>query len=226
MSNFRRSKGLNVDRLDHSAYKAIRQQILEGALRPGEQLVETQLADALGMSRTPVRNALLRLEHERLVTSTAGSGTFVSPISAVDVAEIYDLREVIEGLAARLLARRITKGEASYLMELAEKADAETATLSDDAEFHSAIVRLCGNNRLADFVDKFCLQSLTFDRRSRQMVSNGDVHVLSDERDTDAHKAVALKITSGDALGAEESIKMYIRHGKNVLVKMLMGLEE
>jgi len=198
---------------------------LDGVLKPGEQLTETQLAQELGMSRTPVRNALLRLHHERLVTSVPNGGTFVAALSPVDVAEMYDLREVLEGLAARLLARRITPAEADVLRELAAKADAPSATLSDDMEFHRAIVSMCGNARLAELVDAFCLHSLTFDERSRQMVASGDVQVLQKDRDVDAHRVVAEKIIAGDASGAEEALKYYIHRGKNILIKALMGLD-
>ncbi|MBI2842541.1 MAG: GntR family transcriptional regulator [Armatimonadetes bacterium] len=223
-SNSRAS--LNGNRLADSAYKSIRRQILEGVLRPGEQLIETQLADELGMSRTPVRNALAKLELEKLVTSIPSKGTFVASLSPVDVAEIYDVREVIEGLAARLLARRITRGEADLLRQLAAKADDHSATLNEDAEFHSAIVKMCGNNLLSELVETFCLHALTLDARSRQMVTRGDVHVLQKDRDADHHSVVAEKIISGDAKGAEEALKDYIRRGKNVLIKTLMGIDE
>lgn len=216
----------NGDRLADCAYKIIRKQILEGSLRPGEQLIETQLGEQLGMSRTPVRNALVKLEHEKLVTSVPNKGTFVASLSPVDVADIYDIREVIEGLAARLLARRITKGEAELLRDLAAKADDPSATLNEDSEFHSAIVEMCGNDLLGEMVDSFCLHALTLDARSRRMVTRGDVQVLQKDRDVDHHRTVAEKIISGDAKGAEEALKYYIRRGKNILIKALMGLDE
>ncbi|OFX15917.1 MAG: hypothetical protein A2Z18_00065 [Armatimonadetes bacterium RBG_16_58_9] len=216
----------NGDRLADFAYKTVRKQILEGTLCPGEQLIETQLADRLGVSRTPVRNALTRLEREKLVTSIPNKGSFVASLSPVDVAEIYDVREVIEGLAARLLARRITRGESDLLRELAARADSPSATLDDDAEFHSVLIRMSGNKLLADLVDTFCLHALTLDVRSRQMVTSGDVEILQTDRDMDAHRTVAEKIIRGDAKGAEESIKYYIRRGRNILIKALMGLDE
>lgn len=215
----------NGNKLGEQAYMAIKKQILDGVLRPGEQLIETQLAEQLGMSRTPVRNALLRMEHEKLVTSVPNGGTFVASLSPVDVAETYDIREVIEGLAARLLARKITPVEAERLRALAEKVDSQSATLNDDLEFHSAIVNMCGNSRLAELVDTFCLHSMTFDERSRQMVASGNVELLRTNRDLDAHRTVAEAIIQGDGYEAEEKLKLYIRRGKNTLIKALMGLD-
>lgn len=212
-------------KLGEQAYIAIKKQILNGVLQPGEQLIETQLAEQLGMSRTPIRNALLRMEHEKLVTSVPNGGTFVASLSPVDVAETYDIREVIEGLAARLLARKITPAEAEMLRELAKKADSQSATLNDDLEFHSAIIKMCGNSRLAELVDMFCLHSMTFDERSRQMVASGNVQLFQTDRDPDAHCVVAEKIIEGDGYEAEERLKLYIRRGKNTLIKVLMGLD-
>lgn len=217
-------KKTNKNKLEEQAYNEIRKLILNGVLPPGEQLIETKLADQLGMSRTPVRNALIRLKREKLVESTPGGGTVVVSLSPVDVAETYDIREVIEGLAVRLLARRITSTEAGIIRKLAARADMPSATLSDDLEFHSAIVRMCGNARLNELVDAFCLHSMTFDERSRQMVAGGDVGILQMDREADAHCMVAEKIINGDANGAEEAIRHYIRHGKNTLIKAMMGL--
>jgi len=165
------------------------------------------------------------MEKEKLISSDPNGGTFVASLSPVDVAETYSIREVIEGLAARLLARRITPAITERLRTLAEKADSPSATLDDDLEFHSAIVRMCGNSTLIELVDMFCLHSMTFDVRSSQMVVGGEVQLLQTSHDTHAHSVVAESIISGDGYGAEEKLRHYIRCGKNILIKAMMGLD-
>jgi DNA-binding GntR family transcriptional regulator len=215
----------NKAQLEELAYNEIRKMILNGSVSPGDKLTETAIAEKFSMSRTPVRNAFIRLKHEKLLSSTTGGGTIVASISPLDVSETYDIREVIEGLAARLLARRITPSEAEILRKKAAKADMASATIDDDLDFHSAIVNMCGNARLVELVDTFCIHSMTFDEHSRQMVVGGNVNILNKDRDSDAHSIVAEKIIKGDGAGAEESLKYYIRHGKITLLMSLMGLE-
>src|SRR5262249_45638066 len=140
--------------------------------KQGEALVERKLADELGVSRTPIRIALSKLEQEGLVTSIPNVGTFLETIKSNDLAEIYDLREIIEGLAVRYLARRITKDQAGGVMELAEKADAPSASLGDDEAFHAAMVEMCGSSRVAEAVRIFGLHVLTCDERTHKLSSN------------------------------------------------------
>lgn len=91
-----------------AAYAALRQAILEGRLEPGERLVERDLAATLGISRTPVREALQKLEQERLVRKTPRRGMVVAGFSTREVNEIYQIRSALEGLVTSLAAERCT----------------------------------------------------------------------------------------------------------------------
>lgn len=133
---------------------ALRSHILSGALRPGTRLIESQLAEQLGVSRAPVREAFLVLEPEGLVISEPGKGTFVAEISADDLREIYTVRSVLEGLAMRLAAERIGKDELAQLSHIVERMK-EAASRHDpaqvielDLEFHERIWKLSGHRRL------------------------------------------------------------------------------
>lgn len=212
--------------LSQSAYKTIKGRILERVLQPGEALVEAKLADELGMSRTPVRDALNKLEQEGLLVSVPNKGTFVESLSPVDVAEIYDIREVNEGLATRLLARRVTRGQAEILEELALKADDPDATVNDDVAFHSAIIRLSGSPKLGEIMRSHCLQALTYDEHDRRLASNNGTPVIKEGRESDAHWRIAKKIICGNQAEAEEAVRQHVRMGKASVTKYLLGIED
>ncbi|SHF25869.1 GntR family transcriptional regulator [Desulforamulus putei] len=101
-------------------YRQLRQAILEGRLKPGERLVERKLADILRVSRTPVREAIRMLELEGLVAHLPRGGTVVARVSDLEVLEIYRIRAVLEGLAARMAAEKIKPEQLQQLVGLME----------------------------------------------------------------------------------------------------------
>lgn len=133
-------------------YAAIRRAILEGSLRPGERIVEQQLAESLNVSRTPVREALLKLERENLV-ARMGRGMAVRTYSGDEVRDIYDLRAQIEGFAARVACDRISEAEITALERVEDELEVELdRSAADDADsirslanlnqrFHAVVVR-------------------------------------------------------------------------------------
>jgi len=105
------------------AYWTIRDAIRSGVIQPGDRLIELELAAALAMSRTPVRDALRQLEAERLVEKAASRGFVVPTMTIDDIVEIYEIREVLEGLAARRAAMRMGEAEVAALSETVERAE-------------------------------------------------------------------------------------------------------
>lgn len=99
-------------------FEQLRQAILEGNLRPGYRLVERKLAEQLGVSRTPVREAIRMLELEGLVSHLPRIGCVVAQVTDLEVLEIYRIRAVLEGLAARMAAEKIKPEELQHLTEL------------------------------------------------------------------------------------------------------------
>jgi len=93
-------------RTSDRVYRALRQEILDGALEPGSMLAEVEQSERLGVSRTPLREALSRLQAEGLVIAPGGRGLVVAPVSLADVRELFEIREALEVRAARLAARR------------------------------------------------------------------------------------------------------------------------
>ena len=141
------------------AYAEIRRRILLNELTPGTQMLETEVADMLGMSRTPVREALIRLGEEGLVEIRPRHGMRVKPVSPDDMREIYDVLQSLEATAAGLAADRgISEAELADLNAAVSDMDAalEAGDLPRwalaDQRFHDLLVEASGNQRLMDIV--------------------------------------------------------------------------
>ncbi len=148
--------------LKEIAYEHIGQWLIEGTLQPGEALIETDLAERLGISRTPVREALHQLAQEGLVEMIPRRGAFVRRITLQDIEELFVIREAIEGVAARLAA---TKAKPEQLRAFAEKFEA-AAHEPDEIqrqeqyerigdEFHDYILEICGNARIIEIIGTY-----------------------------------------------------------------------
>ncbi len=132
----------------------IREAIEAGSLKPGDRLVEADIAAQMGISRAPVREAIQLLEQEGFVTSTPRRGTFVVQLERQDIEEIYSLRSALEGLAIKLAMPRITSVEIDELealvADMCQAADARDMSrlVETDLEFHRRIVVQAGHSRL------------------------------------------------------------------------------
>jgi DNA-binding GntR family transcriptional regulator len=140
--------------LDQLAYDAIKEAILSFQLAPGQSIVESDLAKQLGMSKTPVRDAISRLEKEGLVVKIAYKGAFISDVSRESVQEIYQLRAVLEGLAASLATPNMDVKDRQYTQQLIQ--DEIAALNSNDIPnasrinrlFHDLLIEKSGNQWL------------------------------------------------------------------------------
>jgi len=134
----------------------LREEILSGRLAPGRRLYEQELASAMHISRTPIRDALRALEREHLVTIAPNHETVVTAHTAADVREIYQLRAVLEGLAVRLAIEVTPETVAGALfgierrMAVALAAGEYDALIDLDLDFHDAILDGARNGRLVD----------------------------------------------------------------------------
>ena len=157
------------------AAEALRSMILSGEFMPGDRLTEIRLTAQLGVSRSPLREAMSVLEQEGLIVQAPRRGAIVAPLTAHDIYEIYTLRAELEGLAVRLGVpvveeTRLDRLRASY-------ADLEAATGDDQSEhtrlafaFHLALVGLAGHQRLEDSYRSLSLQMqlcMAMNRRAR-----------------------------------------------------------
>lgn len=144
--------------LRESVYQQLRDWIVRGKLEPGEQLRDQELAERLGISRTPVREALRRLEDEGLVETAKNRWTRVRPVDLKEAEQIYPIRAVLDGLALRLAFPLLDKASLStmrkanvWLRAALKNADIPAAVEADSA-FHDEYVRHCGNPELIEII--------------------------------------------------------------------------
>ncbi len=139
----------------YAAYEQIRRRILDNVWPPGHRALEQEVALELGMSRTPVREALLQLQNEGLVEVIPRHGVRVLPVSPTDMREIYEILTALECMAAELLARRKPGDDelqpliaATDAMDTALKIDDLDAWARADESFHAQLLELAGNRQL------------------------------------------------------------------------------
>lgn len=142
--------------LVEQAYEQIKRRILDNQYYPGFQALEKEIAEELGVSRTPVREALIRLQHEGLVKLIPRRGMQVVPVVASDMKEIYDVLTSLESMAAELLALKKPDRDtlepmrqATAAMAAALERDDLEAWAAADERYHRSLIDLCGNRRLA-----------------------------------------------------------------------------
>jgi DNA-binding GntR family transcriptional regulator len=203
------------------AYLAIRRRILDNHWPPGFQALENALAGELEMSRTPVREALIRLQNEGLVEVIPRHGMRVLPVSPSDMAEIYEILTSLESLAAELAARRKPGAaelapleKASRDMEAALKRDGLEAWAEADERFHRHLVELCGNRLLAALVYNVwdrAHRARMFTLRLRPTPVNSTLE----------HRAVVKAIRAGDAAKAALLHRKHRERGGRELTAIL-----
>ena len=194
---------INQGTLSDQVFNYLSKAILSGDLGAGERLVETDLAQTLGISRGPIREALVELERQGLAYSEVRRGTFVKPWSKDDLWEVATLRANLEALAAKLAAVHITDADLTFFEHLAE--DMEHAEQDDDIErlidldsaFHGRLIERCQHERLQQVLGNMRLQIRLFRivTRATDYVSYPDMHQTLIEafrkRDPElAHEAV------------------------------------
>lgn len=150
---------LNFDLQNHRplreiVYEELKRQILIGEIPPGTRMMEVELADVMGVSRTPVREAIRKLEKEGLVTIEPRKGAYASNISIKDMVDVLEVREGLEAMAASFAAGRITAKQKDALLDVVEKyrnaVESENIEqiIKYDEEFHSMIISMSGNSTL------------------------------------------------------------------------------
>lgn len=149
-----------------SAYVQLKQEILTGVLRPGAALNETDLAERYGVSRTPVREALMRLDHDRVVERQR-RGYQVRVVSPEEILEIYEARSIIEGAAAAAAAERHTATDRVRISaannRYQELDDTDpVARVQANVDFHASIWAASHNRAFADLLERLNLQFLRF----------------------------------------------------------------
>ena len=199
---------------------AILEEITSGRLPAGERVIQEQIAQALGVSRQPVQQALLLLRDQGVLREAGGRGLVVAPLDADEVQHMYELRAVIEGLAARRAAQ-VAAGRAAKqgpaIIDAGRKAAASGAVarmVAADRRFHEFLYELSGNPLVAPTMATYW----TYTERVMAEVLQRD----ETTRDIwDQHAAVLDAIAAGDAEGAEALARAHITQAEEFMTARL-----
>jgi DNA-binding GntR family transcriptional regulator len=201
-------------------FASLRGAIWEGRFAPGERIPEEEVAHSLGMSRTPVRDALRRLQERGLLVVGAGRSLVVAELSKQQVLELYAMREILEGSAARFAAQHANEAEIDLLDrvldELDKHQDDARALVSLNGRFHRAICEAPHNRYLIATLDGMhdalaLLHGNTFRVPNRRSESHAE------------HRRIVLAIERRDADQAEQAARDHVRQAQRTRFAALVG---
>ena len=210
--------------LADQVFDRLESDILSGVYKRGEILTELKLCEALGISRTPVREAMKRLEQEHIIED-CGKGMRVLSITEEDAATIYEIRSRVEGLAAAACARNISAEDLKAMHDLvdlqafyAERGDSDRVK-SLDSEFHEMIYRCSGSAVLYDTLVPLHKKVQKFRKAAVEQRSHAEDSVAE-------HRAVYEAIASKDAAKAEAVMNAHVASARDRLAKSLAAMEK
>ncbi len=202
------------------AYRTIKERILNLAYRPGQPLVETDLAAELGISRTPIREALRRLENEGLVVNTGGRGRSVYGLSVKDTRELFDIKIAVESLVARRAAERVTEAQLKHMrqalveMRAAAAAGDTEAWLQADGRFHDNLFAAAAMPRASQLIQGLNEQ---WHRLRVGFVALG----LRMGQSAEEHQAILDALEARDPATAARVMTSHLEQVGELVVKML-----
>ncbi len=202
-------------------YDSLRDAIWEGRFARGERLREEEIAAALGVSRTPVREALQRLQQRGLLVAGAGRGLTVAELSRQQVLELYAMREILEGSAARFAARHADETEIEILRrlqrELAQAGDDPLTLVTLNRGFHGAVYEASHN--------RYLLQTLNALNDSLALLHATTFRAPSRRKDTDdEHRRIVEAVAMRDPDAAEQAAREHIRNAQRTRIELMAAL--
>ena len=194
------------------AYERLTEALLSGELAPGDRLVQDVLALRLGISRTPLREALQRMEREGTIRASGGRGYVVPELTSADIAHLYEVREAVEGHAARLVAARAPGSVDAIEAELRRLSAAAgtggRGAFQANRLAHRAVVEAAGNPFLLEVFDDLWGRSVTLQAWGDYYASvRPDVDLVTD------HAGVLDALRSGDPDRAAAAMVAHVREG-------------
>ena len=200
--------------------ETLRDAIRKGKLKPGERLMESQLAEDLGVSRTPVREAIRKLELEGYVIMMPRRGTYVANLFIRDVNEVFEIRTSLDSLASGLAAERITDEELERLQRLLvaiggyiEENDMDKI-VECDTEFHDLLYQASRNSRLVGIIFNLREQLTRF--RSTSMAFPGRLKATLEE-----HRRIVEAIAQGDVAEARAAAEYHMEKSEQTLLESM-----
>mgnify|MGYP003565529183 CR=1 FL=1 len=209
--------GAEHENLDQKAYLILKNMIISRKLLPGDKIPQERLARDLGISRTPLVSALKYLEKEKLVEAIPRRGFYVRLFTKEEMISIFELREVLEGLAARRAARNISDGQISKLQNFFEqfKKQADITDISayakEDRRFHNFITEIGAKEFLKSILENYNIISYSY-----QLISSEGL-VRTPNETIREHLAMIDAISNRDEDLAEDIMRQHLQRGIAVL---------
>lgn len=201
-------------------FNSLRKAILKGELEPGERLMEKQLAEKMGVSRTPIREAIRKLELEGLVIMVPRKGAEVAMITRQDIKDVLEVRAALESLAVKLACQRMEKQSLNELMAVndafmgaARRGDVETV-IKKDVEFHDAIYSATNNGKLVGMINN--LQEQIYRFRVEYIRQMSDFDTLMAE-----HEEIVTAIAGHQSDKAQEIATRHIENQEKAVINQI-----
>jgi DNA-binding GntR family transcriptional regulator len=198
--------------LGEKTYHQIKNLILAGKIRPGERLLYGRLVAALGVSQTPIKEAFTRLENEGYVVTLTRKGTFARKFSPGEIREAFEIREMLEALAARRACAHLNGGRLARMRAIsarftraARRGDVRACTREDYA-FHETLIEMSGNEKLKELMNKTNFHLLSIAQSSPRFLE------ISGQYST-MHERIIRAIEERNEKTAERLIREHIRYG-------------
>lgn len=201
-------------------FNTLRQAILIGELKPGERLMEIHLADRLGVSRTPIREAIRKLELEGLVVMIPRKGAQVAKITEKNLKDVLEVRRALDMLAVRLACERMDEDDKAALREACDEfakvvqANDTKEITEADVRFHDVILKSTGNDRLIQLVNNLAEQMY---RYRLEYIKDSAYH----NRLVQEHAAIYQAIINQDAEKAADAVVLHIDNQEKTIIEHL-----
>ncbi len=201
----------DTSRLVDEVHERLLEMMAVGLLAPDSRLHQGHLAEELGVSRTPVREALLRLEREGLVYSLPGRGMFVRGVSPGEVREVYEVREVLEPFAARLACVRANERDVAAVEAIQRRHERSYprdlgVAFRSNMELHMGLARACGNQLVLRFLESVWHQDTSIRAFAFQTRDPATVAGMVQE-----HREIVEAFKAGDGDAVERLLRRHIR---------------
>ena len=208
------------EKLGDKAYKAIREYIVREDLKPGFRLSQSKISEQLGISKTPIKNALIRLEKQGLVNIAPRKGTYIASFSKEDVIEVYDVRAGLECMAIRMGKHNFDKKILARLDKLSQNIVTYIENknykkyIQPDAEFHSLLVELSKNSRLIKFYSTLKYQMYMIRKQVADLPGRPEGYYMD-------HKEIFNALKDGKAESAIKILNKHIGQAKSDLIETI-----
>jgi DNA-binding GntR family transcriptional regulator len=209
-----------TETLREKIYQKIRDDIMYGRFVPGERLVETRLVKEFNASRTPIREALRQMETEGMITFQRNRGITVTKLSTKEVDEIYTLRCLLEGFAARLSAEKCIKKDLVYLSNLQKKLEKAARDfelvdwLENNSLFHNYFLDNCENSNLIQVLDALKRRVYRYQYTGIRIPGHFEAYLAH-------HRAIIEACESKNGKKAEKYMRIHLEKVRDVLLDYL-----